>query len=877
MSVGTWWRRLTALGRTRRLDEDLDREIAAHLALAEEDAAAAGLSGETARREARLHFGPVERMRAEHRDARGVRWLSQSLADARHALRVLARDRAMATTAVGVLALGIGASAAMFSAVDAVLWKPLPFERPDRIVQIWQAPRPGSSNATSPLDFLDWQRMGTSFSALAAERDRAVTLSGAAAPVRLAAREVTADYFAVFTAPTVLGRVLVAGETDRADARVVVLSHATWQRQFGADPGVLGRTLLLDDVAHVVAGVLAPGAFDRQGIDLWLPLVFTPEQQVRDYHSLLVSGRLRDGVSLDQARAQMSAVDAGVAASVGGRQQWRLMVEPLDRLLAGDAMRQSMVAGFAAAACVLLIACANVATLLLARGAARRKDLAVRAALGASRGRLAAQLLTESFVLALLGGIAGVLVAYGLLLAGAPTMVAALPYTAVIQMDGRVLAYVGATVLLVTLVVGTLPALQTRPTQLAPSLKASGRGSSGRSARVRRTLVAGEIALSLVLTCAAGLLVRSMLNLQHVDTGVRLDDVAAVKVDLPIQRYRSPERAAQFYAALTERLDAAPGISHAGLTTALPLYWISNGEALFVPGIAEPVRVRLKRIDHGYLDTFDIPVVAGRGIDERDRDGAAAVIVINQTLAARLRDATRGADPIGLTLDLSTGNYTGDGGRRVTVQIVGVIRNERVTRPGRDAPPVVYAPLAQLPAASVHLVLRSPEPLSATVDAMRRALHDLDPGLPLGTAMTMADAQAQTLEGSTRPAYTIGALAVLALGLAAFGLYGVVAHAMALQRREIGIRLALGASSSSVVTMALRSTAATVAGGAITGLAAAVAFARSVRHLLYGITPLDPLSLAGGCVVLVLVALVAGTWPAMRAARLSPSMVLRDE
>ncbi len=422
--------RLAALFRKRRLDAELESEILAHLELAQRDALARGLSPEQARRAARLSFGGIEQMKEAHRDRRGFPWIETLLRDFSYGVAAVRRAPGFSALVVGVLALGIGANVGMFSVVDAVLLKPLPFAAPDRITGVWEAPRPGVVNATSAPDFLDWQRLATVFSALSAEQPVSADLSGNGEPLRLSGKDVTAGYFQVFTARTQLGRTFTAGDARPGAAPVIVLSHAAWQNYFGGDPDILRRRPILDGAPYQVIGVLAPGAFDRDETRFWKPLIFTPDQlATRDVHWLTVYGRLHEGVTLAQARERMAAIHAAMTEGASKEdRETTIAIEPLARLLVGDGLQRSMTVAFGAVTLVLLIACANVANLLLAKGVMRRRELAVRAALGAGRGRLVRQLFTESLVLCLLGGLAGVAVAALLLRLARPILADSIPF-----------------------------------------------------------------------------------------------------------------------------------------------------------------------------------------------------------------------------------------------------------------------------------------------------------------------------------------------------------------------------------------------------------------------------------------------------------------
>ena len=870
--------RLLALFGKRRLDGELDDEILAHLELAEREGVARGLSPDEARVAARRSFGGIEQVKEEHRDSRSFPWIETVGRDFAYGLASVRRAPGFAAVVVGVLALGIGANVAMFSVVDAVLLKPLPFAEPDRITGVWEAPRPGVVNATTPPDFLNWKRLATVFAALSAEQSISAALTDRGEATRLSGKAVTADYFRVFATDVQLGRTFTPEEDQPGAAPVIVLSHAAWQNQFGGDPDILQRRPVLDGEGYQVIGVLAPGAFDRDETKFWKPLIFKPDQQSLRTHWLTVYGRLNGGTTLTQARERMQAIHAALTANAPAEdREATIAVEPFARLLVGPGLQRSVSVAFGAVALVLLIACANVANLLLAKGATRRRELAVRAALGAGRYRLVGQLFTESLVLCLLGGIAGIAVADLLIRVAMPLLADSIPFTAAVTLDVRVLAFAGAIALGVALLAGTLPAMQTAFGNLAESLNRGSRGSSGAHSTMRRVIVIGEVALSLVLVSGALLLLRSLLKLQALDTGVRIENTMTMSVDLPLGAYRTPQQAALFYQAAAERLQAAPGITQVGISTVLPLQWISNGEIMMVAGLEKPVRVRFKRVDPGYFRTLGIPILAGRGITSRDVDGTARVMVINQALAARLAEVARWKEPVGKTVRVSCQGYADKTSSMPEVEIAGVIRSERVSSPGFPDPPVVYLPLAQLPSAQVKLLVRTRGEADAAMPAIRQAIREIDASLPLGDVATMEQIRARTLSSASRPAWLIGVFAAIAVLLAGIGLYGVVSHSVAQRRREIGIRMALGARSGNVLAQVLRNALGMVAMGLATGMLGVFALTRVIKSLLFEVSPLDHLALAGACVAMIVIGLVAGFFPASRAARVDPVTTLRDE
>jgi putative ABC transport system permease protein len=599
---------------------------------------------------------------------------------------------------------------------------------------------------------------------------------------------------------------------------------------------------------------------------------------VRDMHWLNVVGRLREDTSLEAARQQMRAIDVALEDVLPVfKRDWIIQVEPLEAVLVGRDLREVVLIGFGAASLVLLIACANVANLLITRGLTRRRELAVRASLGASRGRLIAQLLTEGVVLCAFGGAAGVAIAYGMLEAAQPLLRDALPFTADVRLDVRVLAAVTTAVLAVGLIVGIVPSLQTRFGALAETLNSSGRSVSGSGTTTRRVLVVAEVALSLVLVCAAGLLIRTVLKLQQLDPGVRIEGVVTTSADLPATGYRDAAAAAQFYERVVERLRAVPGVTHAGLATYLPLQWISNGEGVRVPGVDEAINVRFKLVDAGYFDLLDVPVIAGRGITAGDRRGTSPVAVVNEALAARLAEAAGLTNPVGRVVTVSAADYLAGKGEQRPVEIVGVIRSERVGAPWRPDPPVLYVPLAQLPRSAIKLLVRSDTVGEPLVAAVREALRQASPAVPLGDFETLEQVESRTYSAATRPAWVIGVFAAVATLLAALGLYGVLSHLVAQRTREIGVRMALGARAGDVVRHVLRGAVAMLMLGLVIGLAAAVAMTRVLANLLYEVSPTDPLTIAAASATLVTVGVAAALLPAMRAARVDPIRVLREE
>jgi putative ABC transport system permease protein len=743
------------------------------------------------------------------------------------------------------------------------------------MVRVWESP-PAGRNGTTTLTFLDWKRQGDIFEALSVECLTRAALATAGDPARVSGKLVSADYFQVFGVQPQIGRTFAPGEDRPGAAPVVVLSHAFWRAHFAGDPGVLNRDLALDGERHRIVGVLPAGSFDRDEAVFWKPLIFAPDQLNRAEHWLNPVGRLRAGVSLDQARVKMTMLRASLNELIY-QKDWGFAVDPFAQMLVGDTLRRSIYLAFGAVLMVLLIACANVANLALAKGATRRKEMALRAALGASRGRLIGQLLTESLVLCLLGGLAGVALGALLLHAAAPLVAGSLPFTADLRMDLRVLGFAAAAVMAALILAGLLPSWRTSFGTLSDALNQAARGSSGSSAAVRRTIVIAEVAASVVLICGAALLFKSLAKLQQVDAGVRVDHVITMSADLPSAAYPSPDSAARFYEAVVQRLQAMPGVEQAAVSQGLPLQGVQWGEFMNLPGVSESLLVRVKLVDPWYFGALQIPVESGRGIENRDRAGAPPVVVINQEVARQLSKTFGIAKPVGRAVGIWVPGYGPIPESLVTLQIVGVIRSERTA--GLQAPPelVAYLPLAQAPRQDIKLVVRTRGAPGAAMPGIREAVRQLDPNLPLGDVMTMEQVKQQSMLWARQPTWVVGAFAGVAALLAALGLYGVLAHAVMQQRREIGIRMALGARSGDVLSHILRSAFSMLMVGLAGGLAGAFALTRVLKSLLFQVSALDPVALAVACVLMTVVGIVAAWIPASRAARVDPMTVLRDE
>ena len=884
MTIKRIFSRWLALVRADLIERELDDEIRAHLELAERDALARGLDPAEARHEALRQFGGVPQMKEAHRDDRSVRWLDNFVKDVRYGLAGLRREPGFACVAIGVLALGIGANTAVFSVVDAALLRPLPFPDPERVVRMWEKP-PSGVNSTTALNFVELNRRLRTFEAFSAEADINATAEINGEPSRLAGRLVSWNHFDVFGVPPLLGRPFRADEDRPGANHVIIISHAAWQQRFGGDRAILSRDIRLDGIPHRIIGVMPPGAFDRDRrlarmdvVSFWKPLGFTDDQLAAGSHWLNPVGRLRRRVTIEDAQRDILAARAAITDLIPQwKRDWSVLIEPFDAVLVNDRLRQSLYVALGAVVMVLVIACASLTNLLLSRGAARQKEIAVRAALGASRARLITQLLTESLVLGMLGGAAGVALAAVLLRAAVPLLPVELPFTADISLNVRVLACAALTAIAVAAIVGVLPALRASRESAAAALNNATRGSSGQHDRVRRVIVAAEVAVSIVLLCGSVLLFKSLTRLQRVDIGAQVENVITASIDIARSAYPTADHAGAFYTRLVERIEAIPGVASAAVAGDVPLEG-TGGENLRLPGRDdERMTLRFKRAGAGYFETLGIALVAGRAFTDADRIGTPWVTVINEALAAQLHTTFGIGEPIGQIVDLPALGY-GTPTTRQRMTIIGIVKNERVQGDLRaDVVGIAYVPLAQAPLLWTKLAVRTNGDPRAIVPQLREALREVDPQVALAQVRTLEDLRALSLSGLREPAWLIGAFAALSVLLAALGLYGVVSHAVTRQHREIGIRMALGASAATVLTMVVRHVTTTIVIGLGAGLAGALALTRVTSNLLFEVSPLDPFAFTVAAAAMATVAIVAAIVPAARATRVDPTTALRAE
>ena len=812
--------------------------------------------------------------------------MDAAIQDLRYALRTLLRSPGFTLVAVLTLALGIGANTALFSVIDATLLRPLPYPQPGRLVRVYSTDHGGGEWSASPADFFDWQRMSRSFTALAAMNGTSVALSGEGPAEHLRAGSVTEDFFRVLDVAPALGRTFVAEEMTAGRDREVVLSEALWRSHFGADPRVVGRTLRLDGQAYQVVGVMPGGFAYPAGAALWTPMSFQPDLRVmRGGHYLGVVGRMRDGVTVAAASSDMAAVAAQIGAdnpnvNIG----WSADVRSLRDATVGD-VRPALLVLLGAVGFVLLIACVNVANLLLSRGAGHAREHAVRAALGASAFRLARGVMAESLWL----GVAGAGLGLGLAVWGMDAIVslapANMPGLGGARLDLAVLGFAAALGLLTSVLFGLLPAWRaTHAWSLAQRLREGGAALGGRQGRrSRQGLVVAEVALAVVLVVGAGLLFKSFLRLRAVDPGFDPRGVATFDVSLPDAD--TPEQARQFFGALLERVRTLPGVRSAGAIFGLPLtdfdYSISlhevDGHVLSPQEEESGFSPQLRVVSPGFFRTLGIPLLEGRTFTDADRDGSAYVAIVSASAARRLFGS---ADAIGHFFSLGT-HLFGPSYPRVGGRVVGVVQDVRELSLAQDGRPVVYFVHDQFPAAPMSIVLRTDGDPTTLIKPARAALAAVDPAIPMYHASTMGEWISGSIARRRFYASLIGVFAALALGLASVGVYGVLAQAVGERTREIGLRVALGAAPGEVTALVVRQGVAPAALGIAGGIALALGLMRALSHaltpMLYRVAPSDLATYAVVTGLIFGVALVAAWVPAHRAAKVDPIVALRSE
>lgn len=800
------------------------------------------------------------------------------LSETRHVLRSLSRMPGFTLVVLATFALGIGATTAIYSVVSRVLLRPLPLPESERLVTVWtRMPDAGINQLpVAHAEYLDYRAETRLMDEVGAYTTRPATLTGVGEPVKLQAGLATASLWTVVRVRPALGRGLAAGDEVKGAEPVALLGHGLWQSRFGADPGVIGRTIQLDGKPRQVVGVLPP-AFDftQEAPDLWLPLVLDPVR--RDNHHLLVIGRMKAGASLGMLQPEMDAIVARWAKLYSHSHPFFAI--PMRELVVGG-VRKPLSVLFAAAALVLLVAATNVAGLLLARGETRQRELAVRAAMGAGRLSLVRSLLGESVILATAGGLLGLLVAKVGLTAILSMQKGALPRVDGIGLDGGVLLFALAVSVLAGVLAGLVPALRVSRPDLASILKGSGERTASASGhqRLRSLLVVAETALAVMLVAGSALLVRGLWTLSRVDPGLDPDHVLAAQVSLPPATYAQAPDVLAFYDRLLERTGALPGVRSAALVNSLPMR--DEMRLILVggpwqPPDAEPLGAVVMMVTPAYFETLANPVLRGRPFNADDRSGAARVAALNETAARALFGE---GDPLGKPLSIVQAEP-----KEPAFEIVAVVRDVPAVGLGTEVQPQVYLPLSQAVTdirgvtRNVSVALRTTVEPSSLGSALRSAIWELDPKLAVSRVETMGSVVSASLGPQRFQATLLASFAVLALVLAAIGLYGLLAHTVGLRRRELGIRLAMGARPEQLHALVLSKGLALTGLGLVIGAVLALGSGRLLEGLVFGIGRFDPASLLVTAVVLLLTAAVASYVPARRAAAVNPAVTLREE
>ena len=886
------FQRLFSFFRGTQLDRELDEEMSSHLELAIEENLRRGLSPTEARRQAMLRFGGPQQAKQQHREARSLPFLETLLQDLRFAFRTLRKSPGFTAVGVLTLALGIGATTAIFSVVYGVLLRPLPFNEPNRIMAIFEVNNQGTWSHLADPNFDDFRDQNHSFEAIAKYNSDAVSVSGASQPTRTEVAGVTPDFFKVFRVQPMLGRNFTSDDNKKGAVPVALASYGYWKQYLGSPSDLSQSHLRIGNAVYSVIGVLPADFQFPPDVALWLPADLDGENTSRTSHNYLAVGRLRDGATPQQGNSDISTIARRIHETSSEQGDYLLKdaaVVPLQDSLIGK-VRSPLIILLGAVGFLLLVACANVANLLLAQASVRERELAVRSALGAARGRLIRQFLTEAFLLSLVGGVLGVLGALWGVAALVSLAPENLPRLDSVSISIPVLIFALLLTTAVAAGLGAFTAVRATSGDLRGSLEEGGRGQAGSqsSQRVGQAIVAGQIAITLVLVIGAGLLGRSLLKVLEFNPGFRVDKIITMDVSLPWAE--DPKtKAAQgiFFSNLIGRLKQLPGVRNVGATSGLPLDGgggLPDGQFLLMTQNEMPKtpddfatlaqqKERLGTADfgvvtEGYFQVLQIPLVRGRIFDEHDGPDSPHVAVISDSLA---RERWPGQDPIGHTIEF--GNMDGDLRLLTVVGIVGDVHDYSVELPAR---PTVYVDLFQRPHSAMTVtMLRDTDTQMVTSEA-RRVVHDLNPDIPT-RFRTFPQIYSASLGSRRFNVILIGFFGIAALLLATAGVFGVMAYSVSRRTREIGVRVALGAGSREVLGMILGQGMRTIFIGVAIGFAGSLALTRSVQSLLFGVTATDPLTFAAVILLLVGAALLACYIPARRATKVDPMVALRYE
>jgi putative ABC transport system permease protein len=884
--LGRLWERMRNTVRNAPPDLEFQAEIEEHVGLLAERYRRQGMTSEAAMLAARRQFGNTALLREDLRAMQVIPAVEALRGDVRYAARMLRRNPGFAATAVIALALGIGANTTIFSVCNAVLFKPLPYAEPDRILMLSERQGDGKLGDVASANFVDWRDASRSFSGMAAARASSFApsfiLGGQGEASRLAGESVTSSFFSVLGVPFLLGRNFLPEEDRPGQNRVAILGYAVWSTRFGANRDIVDKAITLDDESYTVVGVL-PADFQfgstatdfqaRSQADIWVPMALDPQRLQRGAHMLRVIARLKPEVKLAQAHAELDVLAANLARQYPEHNKdIGIAAVPLTDQVTGS-VRVALETLLGAVGLVLLISCANVANLLLNRAAARQKEMAVRVALGASRTRLAQQLLTESLLLASLGGIAGLVVALAAIAALTPQLPADLSRAAGIAVDPRMLTFTAVISLTTGILFGLGPLLGPWRENAGESLKQNNRASSGIQTRLRSGLAMAQIAIAITLLIGAGLMVKSLWALMHVPPGFRSESVLTARLSLPRSRYPDNHRIAVLEGELRESLRGRPGVQSAGFATYLPLSGLDNSWSFVIEG-RPPLPLGTydiamhRPVSVGYFETIGIPLLRGRSFTSADKAESPWVTVINESMARRYWPSE---NPIGQRLQNGPGEKW-----RTVIGVVGDVLHEGLDGAAKAE---MYVPVEQSPniESDPTIVVRTALDPGASAAELRGVVSAIDPAIPVDRIETMRQLVSVSVAQPRFRTVILVAFSLLALVMASIGIYGVMNHLVIQRTREFGIRLSLGATQADVLRLVLGRAAMLIGAGTCVGLVGSVLLARLITRLLFGTAPLDPLTFAAVPAVLAAVALVASYIPARRATRIDPTVALRCE
>ncbi len=879
--------RTRALVHHKQVEDELDEELRFHFDRQVEKLMGSGMSEKEAKRQARLSFGGHEQVKEDCRDARGTSLIELTIDDARYAVRQLWANPTFALVMIFTLALSIGANSAIFSVINGVLLKGLPYEQPERLVRIFLSSHDYPKFPLNPWDFLDFRARNHSFESMAAFTRGDMQLSGDGEPVRLNGFGVTSGYFRVLGLHPQLGREFDFEAEVPGNGLQVILSDRVWRTRFGADANIVGRKITLNMQPFTVIGVMPPGTEHPgnvyhsvaygESVDVWWPFSFAGNSNQRGSHFIEGIARLKPGVSVDQARGEMNAIMAQIGRehSANGT-GWSVLVVPLYSEVVGNTRRMLLVL-LGAVGIVLLIACANAANLLLARASARQREIAVRLALGAPRLRIIRQLITESLIIALTGGVLGLALAFGGVRALVSLLPSDFPRAHDIHVSLPVLAFTLGISVLTGILFGLAPALQASRTDPKTGLQQGSRTSTATRPqnRLRNTLVVAEVSLACVLLIGAGLMLRTFLNLIHLDPGFREDRVLTATLSLPRVRYKTGQQTAQFYSRLSTSLSQLPGVESAGAGSDLPWTgydennggWTIEGKK---PAPHEEFHARYHMATPGYFSAMGIPLLEGRFFTEADKKGAPWVLVINHAMAQKYWP---GEEVIGKRISFDD-NPKKDEDWMTVVGVVGDVKDQPNSA---SAEPAFWWSEYEAPEPDMSIAIRTQSDPRQVADGLRDAVHRLDPELAVADVKLMDQVANASISTPRFTFVLVGLFAALAVVLAAIGAYGVIAYTVTQRSSEFGLRVALGAQRGDLLRMVLGHSARLAIPGAVIGGLLALSLSRVVQTLIYGVSAADPIIYVSVIFLVPAVALLASYVPARRAAQADPMTTLRSE